>query len=153
MIHIREADLKDMERLVLFFDTHLAGDWFMFKGKWLKILTGTDSRGGQHTPDVCAIAENDGGEIVGIAIMSRYTKKLFNLIVHSSYRKQGVGKALLDYLKPRHVRCKTDMSSGNPKEYYERLGYVHVGNYDLWGNRTLIGKNKNIAWMTRKDLL
>ena len=145
---IREATIDDMDNLVSFFDTNLKGDWFMLKNKWLKILTGIASDGSKHTPDICAIVEDREVHIlVAVAVMSRYTKKLFNLIVRGDYRNQGIGKMLMEYLHPRYVRCKTDMTAGNPIKFYEKLNYVHVGNYDLWGNKALVGKNKNIAWM------
>ena len=89
--------------------------------------------------------------LIGVAVMSRKTKKLFNLIVNDKYRGLGIGKTMMGKLSPILVRCKTDMSSGNPIDFYNKLGYVHIGNYDLWGNKALTGKNKNIAWML-KDL-
>ena len=150
-ISFRYATIVDIPQLIAFFDRNLANDWFMAKGKWQKIITGIASDGSRHTPDVCLIAQNDD-EIVGIAIMSRYTKKLFNLIIKSDYRNLGIAKEMLTILKPRFIRCKTDMTTGNPIKFYEKLGYIHIGNYDLWGNKTLIGKNKNIAWLEKQQL-
>jgi len=68
----------------------------------------------------------EGEEIVGVAIHSK-KKTLYNLIVDETRRGQGIGTKLLQAVNPDYIRCKVNVSSGNPIPFYQKHGYGFVG--------------------------
>lgn len=64
---------------------------------------------------------------------------VMELCIDSGYRKQGIGRELIDTLKPKSIRLKCP--EGEPANgFYERLGFTF--------KRTTIGRNRNLnLWM------
>jgi hypothetical protein len=48
-------------------------------------------------------------------------------MVHPAYRGTAVGRGLMRVAAPQLVRCKTNMSSGDPSGFYREGGYVDAG--------------------------
>lgn len=74
--------------------------------------------------------------VVGWAVLSRHNV-LIHLLVNPTFRKQGIGKKLVQLLNPEIIRSKVDQVAGNPVKFYAKLGYKPNG-------AELIGKKKNI---------
>jgi GNAT superfamily N-acetyltransferase len=68
----------------------------------------------------------DKDKLIGWCVIEPSGTLIHMLIAHE-YRGRGVGKMLLDLLRPRIVRSKSDQSTGNPGGFYERCGYVKTG--------------------------
>lgn len=89
---------------------------------------------------VTNVIENDAGRTVGFACygptpLTEGTLDLYWLAVHANSQKQGLGKALLDWLEKTAVERKTrliiiETSSSAPysatRRFYERRGYVET---------------------------
>jgi GNAT superfamily N-acetyltransferase len=72
-------------------------------------------------------AVTDSGEVVGVALGTKRT--LWNLIVRSDHRGQGLGTSFLHALQPDFIRVKksTDHRLPDPLPFYERNGYWTLG--------------------------
>lgn len=112
----RKALKTDLDKLRDFVDTYLK-DYFLPE----EILADKLDR------DLVILALNYNEDIIGIAIKSTLNHTLWNLLVHPEYRGRGIGKALVELTKPLKIRCKWNISTGNPTEFYEKLGYGKIG--------------------------
>ncbi|MBU0638050.1 MAG: GNAT family N-acetyltransferase [Planctomycetes bacterium] len=121
---LRLAQQGDEVPLRFFFDAVLRKDYFVPRRQLGEILA-------QRYHQVW-VAEIDM-VLVGVAVTTRGTR-LVNLLVHPGYRGLGVGRALLDASGAAEVRVKTDMSTGDPSEFYLRLGFVRTGGVNGKGN-------------------
>lgn len=129
-LRLRRAGADDLPALEFFFDAVLRRDYFLRRGQLADIL-----RGRHHRVD---IAEIDG-VLVGVAITTRGCS-LVNALVHPAYRGLGIGRALVHSSGAQKVRAKLDMSSGDPRPFYERLGFVATGQRNGKGNIELMQK-------------
>lgn len=147
---IRRADERDIPSIVLFLDSYLSKDFFMTAGVIRRCVTGDNPDGGTRTPYFVWLAfEEEGDILVGVCIVST-SLTLENLVVHPTRRGKGIGKALLLKAFPLEIRAKTDMSSGNPIEFYEKCGYRVIEIADPKFRYMLKSKGKhNIALMRR----
>ena len=127
---VRRAEAADSAPLVFLFDTVMRKDYFLRRGQLIDML-----RSPYHQVYVAEIDRI----LVGVAITTRNTR-LVNVLVHPTYRGLGIGKALVDASGVTEVRAKLDMSTGDPRPFYARLGYQP-------GPRT--GKRHNIELMSR----
>lgn len=121
---IRPALPGDLVPLRFFCDTALRKDYFVRRGHLAEMIGGTRHR--------VFIAEIDG-VLVGLAVVTR-PGRLVNALVHPAYRGLGLGRALVEAAGPREVRVKTDMSSGDPRPFYRRLGFRFSGQTNARGN-------------------
>lgn len=116
-LHVRRASQRDVAALTFFFDAFLRRDYFLRRGQLADMIAGRHHE--------VWIAEVDC-VLVGIAITTARTT-LVNVLVHPAYRRMGVGRALVAAARPERVRAKIDMSTGDPREFYERLGFRATG--------------------------
>lgn len=123
-LRVRAAKPEDAGPLQFFFDAMLRRDYFLRRGQLREILNDAYHR--------VFLAELDG-VLVGAAITTRGTR-LINALVHPAYRGLGVGRALVQASGVNEVRAKLDMSSGDPRPFYERLGFACTGERNEKGN-------------------
>jgi GNAT superfamily N-acetyltransferase len=123
-LRLRKAGEDDAPALQFFFDTALRRDYFVRRGQLEELLTD-----GYH--DVW-IAELHG-VLVGIAIRTRGVC-LTNVLVHPAYRGLQIGAALIEATGATEVRAKVDMSAGDPRGFYRRLGFRPSGERNAKGN-------------------
>ncbi len=124
VLTIRRGEPDDLSPLSFFCDTALRRDYFLRRGQLAEML-----RGDRHE---VYIAEIDG-VLVGLAVLTR-PGRLVNVLVHPAYRGLGIGRCLVVTAGPREVRVKTDMSSGDPRPFYRRLGFRPSGERNARGN-------------------
>lgn len=129
-LYVRPAGKSDFTPLLFFFDTALRRDYFMRRGQLEDILTSERHR--------AFVAELDD-VLVGVAILTRGAR-LVNVLVHPSYRGLGIGRALIESSAAREVRAKLDMSTGDPRGFYDRLGFNGTGQRNGKGNIELMRK-------------
>lgn len=126
MLQIRKASLDDLDLVSCFVDWWLAGrgkskgvpgatnDYFISKGQHKKYIT-------KYTTWLCF----DELEMIGWAVVEP-SGTLINMLICGKRRGEGIGRALMDFIKPKYVRSKSDQSSGNPIVFYEKMGYQLV---------------------------
>lgn len=132
---IRPAGPSDAKPLNFFFDAVLRKDYFLRRGQLDDILTGTHHQ--------AYVAELDA-VLVGIAIVTA-GKRLVNLLVHPAYRGLRIGKALLRTSGVTEVRAKIDTSSGDPRGFYEKAGFVRTARFNGKGNIEVMRKPAKVA--------
>lgn len=126
MITYRPAVFDDIPALCVFTDFWLSGRG-MAKG-----VPGTSNdcfvSAGQHHGYIkksTVLLAYDEKELIAWAV-KHHNDTLIHMLVAAPYRGKGIGKTMVDILKPRLVRSKTDQSTGNPTPFYEHLGYVQI---------------------------
>lgn len=127
-LQVRPALRSDAVPLSFFFDTVLRRDYFLRRGQLDEMLRGPHHR--------VWVAEIDG-ILVGVAITTRGTR-LVNAIVHPAYRGLGIGRALVQATGATEVRVKLDMSTGDPRGFYQQLGFRTTGIQNGKGNIELM---------------
>lgn len=125
---VRPALASDATPLSFFFDTVLRKDYFLRRGQLEAMLRGPHHR--------IWVAEIDT-ILVGIAITTSGTR-LVNAVVHPGYRGLGIGRALVRASGVSEVRAKLDMSTGDPRGFYEQLGFRRTGECNEKGNIELM---------------
>ncbi|MBN2447093.1 MAG: GNAT family N-acetyltransferase [Phycisphaerae bacterium] len=123
-LSVRPATPLDAQPLSFFFDTALRDDYFLRRGQLDEML-----RGKHHT---VFVAELDT-ILVGVAVQTAGTR-LVNVLVHPAYRGLGIGRELVRIGGATEVRCKLDMSAGNPRGFYAALGFKPTGQLNSKGN-------------------
>lgn len=113
-ITIRAATMEDVDAIASFLDKHLRKDWFMPMPRVIDTLSSGHSR--------CFLAVDDNA-LVGIALAGGKRPTLYNLLIHPDYRSRGIGKRLVLTVDPQRIRVKTNMITGDPSEFYRKLGY------------------------------
>ena len=121
---VRPAGRSDLVPLNFFFDTVLRRDYFIRRGQLEDLVEGKYHQ--------VYVAEIDA-VLVGVAITTRGSR-LVNALVHPAYRGLGIGKELVAGCGAREVRAKLDMSTGDPRGFYGRLGFVPTGSRNGKGN-------------------
>lgn len=123
-IKYRLANESDLPAITAFVDFWLRGDgipdgvpgsahdYFVPAGRHQKFVT-------KYTT-LLATVENF---IVGWAVKT-HKGVLIHLLVAGTWRKVGIGSALLEHMDPETIRSKMDQSAGNPAEWYRERGYV-----------------------------
>ncbi len=121
---LRLATPADFIPLAFFFDTALRKDYFLRRGQLADML-----KGKYHQ---VYIAQLDS-ILVGVAILTGGTR-LVNVLVHPAYRGLGIGRELVSAGCVSEVRAKLDMSSGDPRAFYEAVGFARTGEFNQKGN-------------------
>ena len=114
---VRDASLTDIAPLTFFFDTVLRNDYFLRRGQMEDMIRDRSHR--------VLIAEFDH-VLVGVAVLTAGSR-LVNALVHPAYRALGVGRAIVEASGADEVRAKIDMSTGDPRPFYRRLGFRATG--------------------------
>lgn len=114
---VRPALRGDLVPLQFFFDALLRRDYFLRRGQLAEMI-----RGRRHRVLVAEIH----GILVGVAILTRRAC-LVNVLVHPAYRGLNIGRALVELTDAVEVRAKINMSTGDPRGFYEAIGFVPVG--------------------------
>lgn len=148
MLVIRKASLDDLDLVSCFVDWWLSGrgkskgvvgavnDYFISKGQHKKYIV-------KYTTWLCF----DALELIGWAVVEP-SGTLINILIAGKRRGDGIGRAMMDHIRPKFVRSKSDQSSGNPLGFYEKLGYELVDKVKsrsrLDIDRIRPSRNKNI---------
>jgi GNAT superfamily N-acetyltransferase len=130
---VRLATPSDLVPLTFFFDTALRKDYFLKRGQLADILK-----------DQCHqvyVAEVDT-VLVGVAVLT-HGSRLVNALVHPAYRGLGIGRQLVRHSAASEVRAKIDMSTGDPREFYESLGFESTGCFNGKGNIEMMRRRGN----------
>lgn len=64
-------------------------------------------------------------KIVAWAVI-QYDNSLIHLLVAGTHRQKGIGKTLLNTLKPKFIHSKSNQQSGNPAPFYKKNGYKKI---------------------------
>lgn len=129
-LSVRPAQKSDETAIQFFFDTALRRDYFIRRGQLRELLDGRYHR--------VWVAEIDL-ILVGVAITTRGTR-LVNALVHPGYRGLGIGRALVEASGATEVRAKLDMSTGDPRGFYEAMGFQCSGERNEKGNIEVMRK-------------
>ncbi len=143
-ITYRKAIESDIELITSFLDSYLRKDYFVPKSKIHSLICG---RYETSKPDTVWLAFFNN-IIVGLCFISR-RGTLWNILVHPEYRKNGIGTELIRISKPIKIRCKWNMSTGNPEKWYHDLGYGNVGTIIHGGQNGTKTKKPSIQIMIR----
>lgn len=136
-IEYRKATTDDFTDIQCFVDFWLSGrgkssgkegvvnDYFI---SWKQHL--------DYLKSYCVLLALRDKKIVGWAVKNHHNV-LTHLLVAGDCRGKRIGSEMIRLLKPEIIRSKTDQSTGDPGEFYIKLGYVKIP-----GER--IGRKKNI---------
>ena len=105
----------------------------------------------KRNPDTCFVAENDT-DIVGVIIAGNDGRRgyIYHTAVHPEYRKQGIGKALVEQAMEALKSCGINKAAlvvferndtGNA--FWERMGFT--------AREDLVYRNKEITKLVRID--
>jgi len=83
----------------------------------------------------------DGDKIIGWGVKEK-SNVLIHLLIDANYRNIGLGKRMMKAINPMIIRSKSDQQTGDPRKFYEKLGYKIVCK-----NKT--GRKNNIELMTK----
>lgn len=83
----------------------------------------------------------DKNKIIGWGVKGK-NNVLNHLLIDANYRGKGIGKELMKILNPSIIRSKSDQMTGDPKEFYEKMGYKSTIDRK-------IGEKNNIELMTK----
>ncbi len=126
-ITIREANPSDLNQIRTFTDFWLSGRGM--KKKAPGAVNDVFISPGQHAKYIRSynvFLMFYSNQLIGWAV-KQYHHQLIHLLISGYHRNQGFGTFFLKIIKPELIRSKTDQSSGNPKRFYESLGYESIG--------------------------
>jgi len=124
------ADERWEADLGFWIDTHLRRDYFLPRRQLRELLSRPNS-------DTWVIVV--GSEVVGLAVVWGELR-LHNLFLDAGWRGKGIGTVIVRALGIEEVRAKRDMSTGDPKPFYQAIGFK---------TQEIQGKNGTIEVMTR----
>lgn len=123
MIIYRQAVVDDLKAISRFTDFWLSG-----RGKRVNAPGAVDDyfiSPSQHKKYICKYRTFlclDELEIIAWAVVEP-SGTLISLLVAGNRRGEGIGRAVIELLSPKLVRSKSNQSSGNPRPFYEKMGY------------------------------
>jgi len=67
--------------------------------------------------------------IIGFILFQRRGKKVhvFNIAIHPSHKRKGIGKALMNKIKNKNIILEVDMRNLEAIKFYYNLGFVVIG--------------------------
>lgn len=139
---IRPAVRSDRTAIQFFCDAILRNDYFVRRGQLKEMLAGRFHQ--------VWVAEIDR-VLVGIAVTTRGTR-LVNALVHPAYRGLGVGRALVEASGAVEVRAKIDMRSGDPRGFYEAMGFRGTGERNGKGNIEVMRRSAKLCFAGKAEL-
>ena len=83
----------------------------------------------------------DNDNVIGRGVKEK-TNILIHLLIDANYRGRGIGQKMMKIINPDIIRSKSDQSTGDPKKFYEKLGYKSV-------TPGKTGRKKNIELLTK----
>lgn len=122
---IRDAVGHDFAMISTFLDQYLRRDYFITRWQLRHVL------GHRYHKMMLAV---EGERLVGVAIMTKASRTLLNLLVHPDERRRGIGDALLGSLQVERIRAKLDVADGDPRDFYRARGFRSSGRFNLKGN-------------------
>ena len=129
-LNLWRVDERWTDDLGQWIDIHLRRDYYMPRRQLRELIARPQS-------DVWAMVLNE--ELIGIAIVWGDVR-LHNLLLTSEYRGKGYGRVVVQALGIEEVRAKSDMSTGDPTRFYEKIGFQTTA---------VEGKRNQIKVMTR----
>jgi N-acetylglutamate synthase-like GNAT family acetyltransferase len=126
---IRRATKKDIPKIMAFVDIHLRADWLVRR----PYLNDNLNRGYVY------LIEHEN-KLIAWAICS-HDGRLWNLLVRPDHRGKGLGGEFIKALNPTIIRSKSDQSTGDPTDFYQKLGYEIL--------EKKVGRKKNINIMKK----
>jgi GNAT superfamily N-acetyltransferase len=130
-ITYRKATIFDISCIVIFVDSNLPHkDFFIPPIQHIEYLK-----------RYCVLLAFDGQVVIGWGVCTDH-KVLIHLLIAPPYRGRGIGSEMIRILAPELIRSKMDQSTGNPEDFYKKLGFVKITSEP-------IGKKKNIELFSR----
>lgn len=121
----RRANLKDFDSIIKLIDNDFTKEGFGFVNRE-QIKTEILKRR-------VVIAENGGG-LLGVRIG---LGTVWNMVIAHEARGQGIGKALIDYMRPHTIRVKADpighLSKEQKETFVDPTGFYEALGFRLWG--------------------
>lgn len=125
IVNIRKANNSDFNSVIECLGNNLSAEGFGFVNK-MQINT-------ELNRGTVWVAEHDN-KIVGVRV-GKLT--LWNIVIDKNYRKEGIGKLLMEVCMPNSIRVKNEPIGHLSKEqknnftdptgFYEKMGYVFWG--------------------------
>jgi N-acetylglutamate synthase-like GNAT family acetyltransferase len=108
----RPATQRDLAKILAFADIFLRRSWLVRR-----------EYANDHVDHSWIVLDQE--KLVGWAMITgkNVGRTLYNLIVHPKYRNRHIGAILITALKPDVIRSKTDQATGDPTEFYKKMGY------------------------------
>jgi len=123
---IRLANLDDFENIIELIDNEFTKEGFGFVNRE---QVRTEIRKGR------VFLALDGSDLLGCRIG---IDTVWNMVVSKASRGQGVGKALIEYHRPRTIRVKADpighLSKAQRDNFTDPTGFYEALGYKYWGN-------------------
>lgn len=125
-VFIRKAKPEDLKAICKFTDYWLAGRGL--RDKAIGAVNDYFISPGQHEKYIrkynVIIALKD--ERIVAWSVTHTTGTMYHLLVAGDERGRGIGKLLLEIIRPKFIHSKSNQSTGNPKEFYIKHGYEHL---------------------------
>jgi GNAT superfamily N-acetyltransferase len=119
------ADTVDYDAIVSLIDNEFTKEGFGFVNR-AQVLT-------EINKNRVLVAEIDG-VICGVRIG---INTLWNLVVSKKERGAGIGKALIDHIRPQTIRVKSDpighLSNEQKKNFVDPTGFYEKLGFKFWG--------------------
>lgn len=142
------ASHEDIDEISKFIDDYYREDYFLSKTIVVRMVTGeVDPKFGNKRQPIFVWLNRDKNGICGVAFVTR-SGSLIQLLIRPDCRGMGLGKELLEYAKPKMIRCKTDVVTGDPRQFYFKCGYKKYQS-TLDGDIAKTGKKDNIILLEK----
>ena len=138
-IEIRKVEKNDFQNIQKFVDKWLSGRAIKEGGGNDYFVTKNQHKSYFKNYHVYIALDKD--KIIGWLVKEK-SNVLIHLLIDPYYRGKGIGKQMMTIANPDIIRSKSDQQTGDPKLFYERLGYKIVID-------SKVGKKKNIDMMSK----
>jgi N-acetylglutamate synthase-like GNAT family acetyltransferase len=124
-MRIRKATIDDFSDVVALIDSEFTKEGFGFVNR-AQIMTEISKNR--------VIVADDDGEICGVRIG---VGTVWNIAVASSLRGKGIGKKLMEYIRPHTIRVKSDpighLSKKQKDDFVDPTGFYESLGFKFWG--------------------